>query len=192
MSAPGWGDVGLWSELDPTWNDPKMAALKSPEGVPSGSAMAALTSACGAEYIAMQADPDYFGTRWCTGASGQTYPLSGYATNSGNPALLSALGSTRLLDQMYLLGMQRKTWGTESQVCFGKGSYETAIPKRGHRFQQVAPKGEKENHRIGDRWSAGFSDVLPAVPGLSIQGHEINNNNYIFIDWKYKECCIGI
>lgn len=191
VSGGGGTSVGLWSELDPTWNDPELAALKTPEGVPSGSLMATLTAGCAAEYVAMQANSNYFGSRWCTGGSGQTYPLTGYATNSGNPATISALQSSRLLDEMYRLGMQRKTWGSSDQVCYNDGAYQTATPKNGHRMQQVAPQGETRNHRIGDDWNAGSMAgmPIPSMPGLRNQGHEINNNNYIFIDWKYHECC---
>lgn len=199
QSGGGWGSVGLWSEIDPTWNDPKLAALKSPDGLPPGgdapSSMATLVQGCAADYATMQANSNYFGSRWCSGAYGQTYPLTGYAVQSGNPAAISALQSTRLLDEMYRTGMQKKTWGSYQQVCFGKGGNQTAIPKNGHRMQQVAPQGEKRNHRIGDMWNAGdiggiVKELWNAIP-VSVQGHEINNNNYIHVDWKYKECCIG-
>lgn len=198
MGGGDWGSVGMWSELDPTWNDPKLAAFKSPEGVASGGAQAALVNGCVADYASMKANSNYFGVRQCAGMYGQMYPISGYSVDSGNPATQSALGSARLLDEMHRLGMQKKTWGSYSQVCKGEGKYVTAIPKNGHRFQQVAPQGEKKNHRIGDTWSAGSSNSIistirdSSLNPLSIQGHEINNNNYIHIDWKYKECCVGI
>jgi conjugal transfer pilus assembly protein TraU len=188
-SPCGIGDSGsaLWSELDPTWNDPKLAAFKSPEGLPPGgdapSAMAAIVIGCAAEFATMQFNSDYFGSRWCAGAYGQTYPLTGYAINSGNPATIAGLQYARLVDQMYKTGLQTKTWGTNDQVCKGRGSYQISTPKNGHRMQQVAPEGEKKNHRIGDIWSVSGGTILA-------QGNAINNNNYIFLDWKYKECCV--
>lgn len=190
-SMTGWNMVGLWSELDPTWNDDILAAIKSPDGSPpSDILMAALEIECAAEYVAMQVSDTIYGSNWCTGASGPTFPLTGYVTYVGNPAMVSALSTSRLLSEMYRLGMQKKTWGTFDQVCFGEGEYKLYTPKRGHRMQQVAPKGEKGNHRIGDDWSAGETAMLPSIPGLRIQGHEIGIDNYIFIDWKYVECCV--
>lgn len=187
-------DVGMWSELDPTWDNPALAALKTPDGVPltmGSDLMATMALGCAAEYLAMQANGDFFGTRWCTGGSGQTYPLTGYAIDSGNPALIGALQATRLLDEMYRLGMQGKTWGNKSQVCKGNPEYSVSIPKNGHRMQQVSPGGEDGNHRIGDDWNAGsIGSFTPSIPGFRHQAHGINNTAYIFIDWKYKECCV--
>ena len=179
----------MWSELDPSWNDPELAALKNPEGLPPEVGMAALILGCAAEWVTMQVNDGFYGTRWCAGTGGQTYPLSGYTIHSGNFALMSAHASTRLLDGMYRVGMQRKTWGTQDQICNGNGEYKVAIPKNGHRFQQVAPKAENGNHRIGDDWAAGETSAFN-VPGLRVQGHEIGNNNFIYINWKYYECCV--
>lgn len=179
--------VGMWSELDPTWNDAKLAALKAPDGsIPLGPL---LPLQCAAEYARMQVDSNYFGSPWCTGGSGQTYPLTGYVSSGGNPAKDTALTAARLLDEMYRAGAQKKTWGTLEMVCYGVAASVSVTPKNGHRMQQVAPRSEKGNHRIGDDWSASSVGVIGTIPGLKIQGHEVNNNNYIYVDWKYKECC---
>ena len=185
FSAPA-----MLSELDPTWNDPQLAALKNPEGLPPDVGMPLLQAACAAEYATMQANSGFYGSHWCTGGSGPTYPLSGMITNSGNPAYMAAHASSRLLDGMYRLGLQRKTWGSQAQICHGQGEYRHATPKNGHRLQQVAPERESGNHRIGDDWNGGVASGVPVPPGLRVQGSEINNMNHIFINWKYYECCV--
>lgn len=169
-------DVLSLSELDPTWNEPELAFLASPETALFASPVA--LAACAGDCAAATAGTPMDSLFWCAGCWGNLYPASGYARSHGGAVDHTSLYSARILAMLHRRGQAWLTMGDEA-LC--RGVIYPMIPKSQYKLSMFYPVPETDSaHPIGAstfRWGLGHT-----YPGLG-------ETAQLYLLWRWHDCC---
>jgi conjugal transfer pilus assembly protein TraU len=169
-------DVLYASELDPTWNNPELSLLTTPEA--ALFATPDVIAGCAADAAAASTFQPLLPIYWCAGSWGQVFPYSGFSQFNGSPPREAATVATRALAALERRGLELLTMG-DPAVC-------SAIPwptlvKNQYKLEQIYPVPEIEfNHWIGaTTFTWGEWRNIPAV-----------GEDFVQTVWKWRDCCV--
>ena len=206
-------DVLLQSEFYPTWNDPLLAMLESPEEIlyagPVG--MVAEAGECVHEFAGGKPiDPMYF----TAGCWGLLYPMVGNNLVNNDPIRTSSLDATRLIALGFRLGFMRRSMG-KSVVCGPRRTY--VLPKQQYKLQLLYPVDETSDNpnqgvpkKVPQKNSAGKKDGVNIVTSPVMTNgctHWIgqspfqwgesdvqpgSGSDYVYLAWQWTNGCLGV
>ena len=169
-----------FSELDPSWNLPGLAAMETPEAL--GLLTAEGVAACRADALASSAGQSLDALHWCAGSWGTLFPLGGAlrATQGIDPALTS-LSAIRHQAVLHRRGLGLQTVG-DAALCGGIPS--PILEKSHYRMSRLFPFPERPlNHVIG-------------APTLQWAGHPPGPGRpgqpTIYLLWRWEDCCLPL
>jgi conjugal transfer pilus assembly protein TraU len=179
----GTMDIAYLSELDITWNDPKMQALLNPEAILFGNPIA--QSACGLDCASSTLDMPQDSMFWCAGCYGNMYPFSGANSDHIGGIQNSSLLTTRILAKMHRIGLAQETSTSDARIngpiC--RKSRALKIKKSQYKLQLVNPKSTSGS--VGC-WPLGLSDMLYS----SFKEYPYDGQDFGYLIWRKKNCCL--
>ena len=98
LMQTGW-DLTWITELDPTWNEPDLAAIFNADSLLYGNPVA--IAACAADCVAATADFGIAALFWCAGCQGSMYPQQGRITHHNGLVDSSLLTTQRLMYKLH-------------------------------------------------------------------------------------------
>lgn len=177
-------DVAYLSELDPTWNDPKIQTLLNPESFLFGSSAA--QAACSIDCTAATAHLPRDELFWCAGCWGNLYPFSGANADHVGGVQSSSLYVSRILAKMHRIGLAQATATNESkfprpgsEIC--RKSTALKIKKSQYKLQMVYPSSSTT---LGC-WPLGLSDMAYS----SFKEYPSDGQDWSYVIWRKKNCC---
>ena len=173
-------DIAWVSELDPTWNDDKLAFLLHPESALFGNPIA--QAACTADCVAATAGLPLTELFWCAGCQGGMYPMSGNVAPHVGGVQAALLASQRML---YKLHRQLIAWGSYGQGALCQRFPMPIMDKRQYRLQLTRPLP----------MTVPFLSCNP--PGRSSTHYEWRGGEFPgggeswgFLLWRKRNCCL--
>lgn len=170
--SPEGLDVAYMTEIDPLWNDDKLAGLVNPEAALFANPVAQI--ACAADAFAAAGSCAIDAMPWCMGSSGSSYPLTGHSQDS-NPIQATMGIAARII---YKMGRQGLLLDPGVNIC---APVPTPIwVKSNYRMQIAMPIRDITCHPIGRTsllWEQG--KVIPGV----------DDGYMIWIAWRKRGCC---
>lgn len=167
-------DLINFSEVDPSWNHPELAALLSPDL--AAYANPAAMNACTADGLAALSSQPMDNLHWCAGSWGNLYPLSGFTSTYGHFADNTSLLATRALAKIHRIGLGRKTIGEDAQ-CHSK--ITPWLPKSQYKMSMFWPEPEKQKaHWIG-----------ASATTWGMHRHPLGKDDAMYLLWQYRNCC---
>ena len=176
-------DVAYMSELDITWNDPKIQNLLNPEAALFSSPIAQSACAldCASSSVSMPIDSMF----WCAGCWGNIYPFSGANADHVGGVQNSSLLTSRIIAKMHRIGLAQSTSTSDGKIngpiC--KKSRALKIKKSQYKLQMVNPKSTSSG--IGC-WPLGLSDMAYS----SFKEYPYDGQDWGYLIWRKKNCCL--
>lgn len=174
-------DIGFMSEVDLSWNDPEASAILAPDG--GAFANLPAIASCAVDAVAATLTTPIDSMYWCAGSWGSNFPLNGYIQAEQSHVQTTSLLSYRMLFKMHRLGQVRESYGNEDAMC-GNAALKPIPTKSGWKHSMIYPVQESDGsccHNIG---SSTFSwGEWRSYPG---EGERA----FVYMMWKYTECCI--
>lgn len=172
-------DMLFMSEVDPTWNDDKLALLTSPEAIAVSNLPA--IAACSAEAVTTAVSKKNIQSMfWCAGSWGSMYPLSGTYYAPKDTITNTSLLTAKVLAKLHRMGLAITTMG-DGALCAASDT-DFMLPKNMYKFTLMHPRPEKSKaHIIGEsglKWGMGRT-----IPGVG--------EDLIYMIWRWNECCMA-
>jgi conjugal transfer pilus assembly protein TraU len=177
-------DVAYMSELDVTWNDPKLQSLLNPEAILFGSptAQAACSLDCAASTVNTPLDNMF----WCAGCLGNMYPFSGANADHVGAVASSSLLTLRILAKQHRLGLAQETSTSDGRIngplC--RKSRALKIKKSQYKLQMVNPSPTTGSKDIGC-WPIGLSDLQYSA----FKEYPYSGQDFGYLIWRKVNCC---
>lgn len=173
--------VGYLSELDPTWMDPTMSLIVSPET--KLFANIPMILACMPDVVASNLGKPINQLYWCAGSQGLIYPQVGkISTREGNANIaLNFAHKTIAKVQTKLLSIG-KTIGKNARC---QAQFSQTIEKKQFRFNILRPKARTSGKAI--TWGQSVSFMGKSA----VNSPSIGSENYSFLIWQAKQCCVS-
>lgn len=175
-------DIGYMTEVDPAWNDDETAAILAPDGGAFANLIA--VASCAVDASATMINKPIDAMYWCAGSWGTTFPLSGFTQGEESPIRVTSLNSYKMLFKMHRIGYIRESFGSERALC-GKSPQILTPKKNMWRHSMLYPRPESTGsccHDIGKHtFNWGEHRSYPG-PGETA---------FVYMYWKYVQCCIG-
>ena len=173
-------DIGYITEVDPSWQNHKLANYLSPDGALYGNLPAVL--ACVGDCAASTAHFGVAMLHWCAGCNGLMYPLTGHVDDSSSTMETSGVIQARLMSKLHRTGIALSYYGNDG-LC---GGYrQILMNKRQYKSSMVFPVSQTKstvkamNEAIAG--SAGATDGGEAITdGAGIASVDLK---------KQKQCC---
>lgn len=170
-------DIIMFTEIDPTWNNPGLAFFQHPESAAVANPAAHLACAAESALVTARKEP-LESLWWCTGTWGSIYPLAGH-TRSQDFNRTTGLITARLLSQQHRRGLARRTMGDEN-LC--RASIYPSIPKSQYKLTQFWPKSQTQR----GMWFGEPPQTWEGGPGRHIPG---TGNDAMYMIWRWTDCC---
>lgn len=173
-------DLAYLSELDPTWDDPDLLFLKTPDAALFANPLAGL--ACTADCVAATSGWPLSEMFWCAGCNGPVYPMLGQIRPHINNIQATSLALHRLTASMHRSGSQLAASG-EDALCTPQPQY--IMDKQGYKYTILnpVPQTEKKNGRCCQPMGRTTVDI-------SGKGREMaRKSNYGFLLYRKRDCC---
>ena len=171
-------DLMYLSELDPTWNDDRLAFFTNPEVALFANPV--MQSACIADCVADTLGHPIQKMHWCAGCWGSLYPFSGHIADTRSPPRESSLILTRALAALHRRGLAKRHVGRDN-MC--QGSFFPMLPKADYKISQLYPMPEAKPpccHSIGaNTFKWGEWRNIPAI-----------GEDFVYLLWRYTDCCL--
>jgi conjugal transfer pilus assembly protein TraU len=173
-------DIGYMTEVDPSWNDDKMALLLTPEAILFANPILGL--ACMADSLTASFGHPLSLFFWCLGSWRDiVYPFVGKMEQSTNIDAQAATAAKFL----YKLHRELVTWDAALSAC---KSLPMPIWIKGHyRFQPVRPIVLK-----GDAPKVGELTESWQFKGKNSPASVVGGENFSFVIWRKNVCCVSI
>ena len=169
-------DMAYMSELDPTWNDDRLAMVMHPEAAFFNNSLAQL--ACIADCTKATTSRPTDKLFWCAGCEGSLYPLTGNVAHHTGAIQASALLVHRLIAKMHRLGLVK---GFEkSDFC--QPRIMPIIKKSLYKMQLAYPIAQTN----GPCPCLGKSDITWGAGKSFPYGGE----DFVYLLWIKKQCCL--
>lgn len=175
-------DVGMPTEVDPTWDDPELALILSPESALVANPVAQV--ACTADCVTATAGFPINSLFWCSGCNGPLFPLTGHVASYVSPAQASSLIMHRMIYKMH---RELLIWAGAGEDGLCSYYPQPVMDKNNYKYQMLypVPQTEKINGRccqpIGrstQLWAAGKD-----IPWKGF--------NYMYQIFRKRDCCAG-
>lgn len=170
-------DMLSLSELDPTWANPSLAMMLSPEANLFNNEIATL--ACMADAAASTSYRPIQSLFWCFGSWGNVYPQMGY-TNARSAVQDASISAARVVALNHKRFLMKKTYGNEA-VC--TDVFHLPYPKHQYRWQVLYPFPQRE----GNEWTGASTLNAREWRHLAVTGED-----WVQVLWRYEECCVHI
>ncbi len=199
-------DLLTMSEIDPLWSNDLLTFVLNPESVVFANplALAWCMADCVATTLKSESEKNYF----CAGCDGLIYPHTGNIHGVTDPVQNSSLLLQRQLASLHRRGLAEKTMG-EEEMC--ESSYSYFIPRSQYRVSMLYPVPESKNSRPlftppaqGGGGSSSPSNFIPSEDCCHRLGESVHQwstlkggrsrpgkENYVFLVWRYVDCCVG-
>ncbi len=185
------------SEIDPAWNDSKLAAIWFPEAYLLANAEA--QAACVEDAVAADAGLPQDLTYWCAGSQGIMYPFTGNVTEH-----ISGVQGSVLIAERVTMYLHR--WPAYRSFCMIKDtspndlcaeSCNFKMPKSRYRYQMLYPVATTKEHgclpfgRSTMLWEPTYKELFPPIaePDKIKKKAESNTENYAYLIWRKRNCC---
>lgn len=133
-------DVGYITEVDPSWHDPELANLLSPDGFLYGEFAAVF--ACTTDCAAATSGFGIAEMHWCVGCGGLMYPMTGHIDNNTSTMESAGVIQLRLLNKLHRQGINLSYYGNDG-LC---GGYrQILMNKRQYKYSMVYPVGQTKS-----------------------------------------------
>lgn len=164
------------SELDPTWQDDKLAATVFPETLMFENPVTAVPAeiACAADSLKDNTGLPMDSTFWCAGSQGFMYPLNGNIAEQTSDEQASTLESERLMFKLHRIGLIQDT--SESSLCFE--TLDLIMPKSRYRYQMAYP------HKNA---CEPFGRTTLSWEGF--QENPLKGDDAGYVIWRKRNCC---
>jgi conjugal transfer pilus assembly protein TraU len=173
-------DVAYLTEFDPLWTNDTKSTILNPEAILFASVPAQV--ACIADCAKASSGLPFDGLHWCSGCQGSMYPYTGTISAQHGGVQGSVLLVSRMIAKMHRQLMLWATWGKPmvSETC---SKYSLPIIKKSaYRIQMTFPVAESSScKRIGET----------EVPWQGGREFPINGEDFGYLIWKKRECCLG-
>lgn len=170
-------DIAYLTELDPTWSDPNMSLVLSPESALFGSLKAA--NACSADSLSSTlANKPAESLFWCAGSQGTHYPLAGFVNAPFSPVQTALLLTERLNYKLHreppiLLDSSPKA----SAIC--REHHQLTLPKSRYRYELVNQVADGKHCYVG-----GHNTLNWEVGKIKVH----TPDQYGFLVWRKRHC----
>ena len=173
-------DIAFMTELDPSWDDPELGLIVSPETALIANPAAIL--ACSADCVAAAAGFPLQSLWWCAGCDGVRPPLTGYAGSNSDPLQDSTLFAQRLADKLHRSGATRSRHGNRG-LC---GPFFAPYNKRQYKFSMIWPNPTvKSNSRCCNPFGRPAS-----FWGIGV--NTTTEQNQVYMLYRKIDCCMSV
>lgn len=174
-------DLLSFTELDPLWNDDEFSFFSQPESAVFANPVA--QALCSIDCVTATAGWPLNAEFWCAGCWGSLYPYTGNTT-SGTQVVDSALMSTRIL-----AAAARRGVPFPELVSSGTGAKCGAYPSFMIKKSQYKMSMLKPIPMTSGKCSfpIGRSTIVSSAEYRSVPG---TGEDYIWMLWKKKDCCV--
>lgn len=170
-------NLAYLTEVDPLWQDSLWSGVFTPEASLFANPIAVM--GCSVDSVASNFDYPMDPMFWCSGAWGNTYPLSGDSSHSGDPFTMNNQIQSKFIARMHRMGLAWQTIGP-SAIC---SSHPNPVwVKSQYRYNQVAPVNRRGRPVVTG--SSGKLYQFPTVTNVPTQEHTIN------LIWQGQQCCL--
>lgn len=165
-----------FSELDPTWQDEKLAAIIFPETLLFTNPVSSIAAeaSCAIDSAAANTILPIDSLFWCAGSQGFMFPMSGRVVEQVSPIQATTLVAERVLFKLHQLLLIPDT--EPSDLCSPSLSYH--LPKSRYRYQMSYPSQGpcRPFGRTTLTWGGG-------------KMHLMNGDDAAFVIWRKRNCC---
>lgn len=175
-------DLAYLSELDPTWDDDRLAMLLAPETALVGN-LAGVAS-CAADCVATTTGWPQNELWWCAGCTGMLVPPSGNVSAHVSGRQTSALLAARLTARMHRVGATLYTHGSKG-VC--AGFIAPYLNKEVYKMAMLSPRGQGKRR-------GRCCEPFGASPELWASGSEwpVTGEDFAYLLFRKRDCCLNI
>ena len=170
-------NLAYLTEVDPLWQDDLWGAVFTPESAIFANPVATL--ACSVDAVASTLDYPMDSMFWCAGSWGNTYPMTGNSSHSGDPFTMNNQLQAKFIARNHRMGLGWQTIGP-SAIC--SSHINPVWVKSQYRYNQVAPVIRKGRAVVTG--SSGKVFQFPPVTNMPTQEHTIN------LIWQGQQCCL--
>ncbi|KWN06380.1 hypothetical protein WT83_27235 [Burkholderia territorii] len=176
----GYFDMAWMSEIDPTWGDPEMAFIFTPEVALFANPIA--VASCSIDCVAATAGFPLNQMFWCAGCQGNMFPLTGWVTGITGAVDASLLVQQRLMNRMHRQFMVRAGVG-DSGLC---GLYTMPImDKRMYKTQMLYPSIQTDKLLGRCCQPLGRTSVLWAAG----KTYPVKGEDFGYMMFRKRDCC---
>lgn len=173
-------DLAYLTEVDPTWNDPELSLLLSPESALVANMVAQV--ACAVDCTAANVGFGLNAQFWCSGCNGPVFPLTGHVAAHVSGVQASSLIMHRMAYKMHREGL---TWAGAGEDGYCGYYPQLVMDKTNYKYQMTYPTPQTEKILGRCCQPIGRTTLLWGA------GKEIpyKNNNYSYLLFRKRNCC---
>jgi conjugal transfer pilus assembly protein TraU len=165
-------DVGMLTEIVPTWNSDMLAMILNPEAILFGNPLTQIACAAdAAQTIGSMPRPELF---WCMGSWGNAYPLAGSITSTDFLEANAGIAARGV----YMMGRLGLLWESTDDGC----------------YTQPAPIWTKDRYKLQLAKPVTDHTCIPIGRDSLLWGagrHNLNKDDFMWMLFKKNDCCIG-
>ena len=175
-------DLAYLSELDPTWEDDRLALLLAPETALVGNLPG--VAACAADCVATTTGWPVNELWWCAGCTGMLLPPSGNISAHVSGRQSSALLAARMTARMHRVGATSYTHGDRG-ACGGFNA--PYLDKEVYKMSMLSPRGQ-------GKFRGRCCEPFGASPELWASGSEwpVTGEDFSYLLFRKRDCCVDI
>ncbi len=176
-------DLAYLTEIDPLWEDDRLAAVIAPEAYLAANLPAA--AACAADCVSATRGFPRSELFWCAGCQGRLYPLNGNVRAHVSGRQASSLLMQRMAAKMH---RQSATWSAHGPRGSCGYWFEDAIDRRAYKYSMLYPKPQTD--KISGRCCQPFGRST-AVWATSSEW-PVSGEDFVYMLFRKRNCCSGV